>query len=78
MFLGYQTEAELFQNMMDAGCGKDIANGVLFYLRQGQRQRGLSLLQEQRGTLLEEIHRGKSCIGFLDSLLCGMRKEDIL
>lgn len=75
MFSDYQTEAELIQNMTDAGCGEDTANGVLFCLRQGQRQRGLSLLQEQRDALLEEIHRDQSCIGFLDSLLCRMREK---
>ena len=75
MLGGYQTEAELIQNMADAGCREDTVADILFYFKQGQKKKGLLLLQKQREALLEGIHRDRSCIGFLDNVLCGMRKE---
>ena len=75
MLGGYQTEAELIQNMTDAGCKEETVTGILTCFKQGQKKKGLLLLQEQREALLEGIHRDQSCIGFLDDVLCGMRKE---
>lgn len=75
MLSGYQTEEELIQNMIDAGCEEDMVTGVLTCLKQGQKKKGLLLLQGQRETLLNGIHRNQSCIEFLDDILCGIRKE---
>lgn len=73
MFSGYQTEAELIQNMLDAGCAENIIDGVISCLKNGQTKKGLSLLQEQRAVLLDEIHRNQSCIRYLDEVLCEMQ-----
>lgn len=75
MFSGYQTEEELIQNMVDAGCGEETVASVLTCLKRGQKKKGLLLLQGQREKLLNGIHRNQSCIEFLDDALCGMRKE---
>ncbi|MBD5395245.1 MAG: hypothetical protein HDR23_01800 [Lachnospiraceae bacterium] len=75
MLSGYQTEEELIQNMVDAGCEENMAASILICLKQGQKKKGLLLLQEQRKMLLGGIHRNRSCIEFLDDVLCGMRKE---
>ncbi len=73
MFSGYQTEAELIQNMLDAGCAENIIDDVMSFLKNGQTKKGLSLLQEQRAVLLDDIHRNQSCIRFLDEVLCEMQ-----
>lgn len=75
MLSGYQTEEQLLQNMVDAGCEEDMVASFLTCLKQGQKKKGLLLLQEQRKMLLDGIHRNQSCIEFLDDVLCGMRKE---
>lgn len=66
---------ELLRNMADAGCEEDTATGVLTCLKQGKKKDGILLLQEQRDALLDGIHKDQSCIGFLDEVLGGMRKE---
>lgn len=75
MVSGYRTEEELIRNMVDAGCEEDTISDILTCLKQGQKKRGLSLLQGQRKMLLDGIHRNRSCIEFLDDVLSGMRKE---
>lgn len=75
MLSGYQTEGELVQNMVDAGCEEETIASVLACLKQGQKKKGLLLLQRQRKMLLDGIHRNQSCIEFLDGVLWGMRKE---
>ena len=75
MLSGYQTEEELIQNMVDAGCEEETVASVLTCLKQGQKKKGLLLLQGQRKMLLDGIHRDQSCIEFLDDVLCGIRKE---
>ena len=77
MLSGYQTEEELIQNMVDAGCEEETVASVLTCLKQGQKKKGLLLLQRQREMLLDGIHRDQSCVEFLDDVLCGMRKECI-
>ncbi len=76
MLSGYQTEEELIQNMVDAGCGETTVADVLACLKQGQKKKGLLLLQGQRETLLDGIHADQSCIEYLDTVLSGIRKGD--
>ena len=76
MLSGYQTEEELIQNMADAGCKEETVAGVLTCLKRGQKKKGLLLLQVQRETLLDGIHKHQSCIEYLDDVLGGMRKGD--
>ena len=65
MLSGYQTEEELIQNM-----------SVLPCFKQGQKKKGLLLLQQQRKALLDGIHKDQSCIDYLDDVLGGIRKGD--
>ena len=44
MLSGYQTEEELIQNMVDAGCEEETVASVLTCLKQGQKKKGLLLL----------------------------------
>ncbi len=75
MLYGYQSEEELIQNLIDAGCGESTVDRVVDCLEQGQKQKGLLLLQKQRKTLLDGIHKEQSCIGYLDDVLNEMRRE---
>ncbi len=75
MLSGYQTEEELIQNMVDAGCEEETVASVLACLKQGQKKKGLLLLQGQREMLLDGIHGNQLCIEFLDDVLSGMQKE---
>lgn len=75
MLGGYRTERELIQNMVDGGCKDETVAGVLTCLKQGQKKKGLLLLQGQRNALLDGIHKDQSCIEYLDDVLGGMRKE---
>ena len=74
MLEGYQTEEKMIQNMVDAGCTKNTIDSFLSCLKQGQKKKGLLLLQEQREMLLDGIHKDQSCIAFLDEVLRRMRK----
>lgn len=51
MLSGYQTEEELIQNMVDAGCEEEMVASVLTCLKQGKKKQGLLLLQGQRKML---------------------------
>ena len=53
---------------------EDMAADVLNCLKQGQKKKGLMLLQRQRKALLDGIHKDQSCIEYLDGVLGGMRK----
>mgnify|MGYP007033824859 CR=1 FL=1 len=59
-----------------AGCGETTVAGVLACLKQGQKKKGLLLLQGQREALLDEIHADQSCIDYLDDVLGWIRKGD--
>lgn len=76
MLSGYQTEEELIQNMIDAGCKEETVARVLPCFKQGQKKKGLLLLQQQRKALLDGIHKDQSCIDYLDDVLGGIRKGD--
>lgn len=74
----YGTEEDLIQNMADVGCGEDMVAGVLNCIREGQKKEGLLLLQKQREILLDRIHKDRSCIEYLDDVLRGLRKDDLV
>ncbi len=48
MLSGYRTEEQLIRNMVDAGCEEETVASVLTCLKQGQKKKGLLLLQGQR------------------------------
>ena len=74
MFIGYPTEEELAQNMMDAGCTEEMLTCFMSCLRNGDMSGVLCLLEERRAELLCEIHREQSCIEFLEEAINGIRE----
>ena len=74
MFIGYQTEENLVQNMVDAGCTEEMITCFMSCLRKGDKSGGLCLLEERRAELLCKIHREQSCIEFLEKIIKEIRK----
>ena len=73
MFKGYKNTEELTQNLMDAGCDSNMIASFISCLKHGDKAGGLWHLSEQRGKLLDEIHKEKAGIDFLDALLLDLR-----
>ena len=73
MFKGYQNTDELTQNLIDAGCSADMIADFLSCLLHGDKEGGLIRLEAQRAEILDEIHKGRSCIEYLDELRCGLQ-----
>ena len=76
MFTGYQSIEELTQNLIDAGCSKEMIAGLSSCLLDGNKEEGLSRLEERRAELLNDIHKGQSCIEYLDELLMSLREKN--
>ena len=75
MFTGYQTTEELAQNLIDAGCGEEMISCLLSCLLEGDKAEGLCRLEERRSELLDDIHRERSNLAYLDELLAGLREQ---
>ena len=73
MFTGYKNTEELTQNLRDAGCSDEIIADLLSCLLHGKKEECLSRLEEQRAELLDDIHKEKSGIEYLNELLGGLR-----
>ena len=73
MFTGYQRAEELTQNLMDAGCSEEMIAQLLSCLLCGNKGDCLCQLEELRSGLLEDIHREKSGIEYLNELLGSLR-----
>ena len=78
MFIGYQSAEELTQNLIDAGCSKEMIAGLLSCLMDGNKEEGLCRLEERRAELLNDIHRKQSGIEYLDELLDSLREKNKL
>ena len=75
MFTGYQSAEELTQNLIDAGCSKEMIACLLSCLMDGNKEEGLCRLEERRAELLNDIHREQSGIEYLDELLVSLREK---
>ena len=75
MFEGYQNTEELTRNLIDAGCSETMIACLLSCLCSGDKAGSLNYLEKWRTELLEEIHKGQSCIEFLDEQLYSLRGQ---
>ena len=78
MFTGYQSTEELTQNLIDAGCSKEMIASLLSCLLDGNKEEGLCRLEERRAELLNDIHKEQSGIEYLDELLDSLREKNKL
>lgn len=72
---GYASEAELIQNLRDAGCSEDMAAAFVEDIRQGEMEAGQRMLEGHRRCLLNDLHRAQKHIDCLDYLLYQMNKR---
>ena len=77
MFEGYQNTEELTRNLIDVGCSEAIITCFLACLFNGDKAGSLNYLEKWRTELLEEIHKGQSCIEFLDEQPYSLREQAI-
>ena len=77
MFESYQNTEEFTSNLIDAGCSEAIITCFLACLFNGDKECSLDNLEKWRTELLEEIHKGQSCIEFLDEQLYSLREQAI-
>ena len=74
MFTGYQSTEELTQHLRDIGCSEEMIADFLSCLLSGEKAQGLCQLEQWRAKLLGEIHKERSCIAYLDEMLCNLKK----
>lgn len=70
------TQAVLWENLRDAGCGPELARQVMKLLGLGRRQEALALLTQYRQRVLNCCHREQKKLECLDYLIYITGKED--
>lgn len=67
----------LYQNLVDAGCSKDLIEICMEFAKENQWNRILPLLSKQRINLLNSVHDGQKQIDCLDFLVYTINKKHI-
>lgn len=67
----------LHQNLIDAGCSRDLVETCMEFAKADQWNRILSLLAGQRVNLLDSVHDGQKQIDCLDFLVYSINKKHI-
>ena len=65
----------VIQNLKDAGCDDETVTWFLKMTECGEQQEQLKLLEKQRRSLLEQVHKNEKQIDCLDYLVFKMKKE---
>ena len=67
----------LHQNLVDAGCSKDLIETCMELAKANKWKRLLTLLAKQRINLLDSVHDGQKQIDCLDFLVYSINKKHI-
>lgn len=67
----------LHQNLVDAGCSKDLIETCMELAKANKWKRLLPLLAKQRNNLLDSVHDGQKQIDCLDFLVYSINKKHI-
>ena len=67
----------LHQNLVDAGCSKDLIETCMELAKPNQSKPLLRLLAKQRINLLDSVHDGQKQIDCLDFLVYSINKKHI-
>jgi len=67
----------LHQNLIDAGCSKDLIETCMDLAKANKWKRLLPLLAKQRINLLDSVHDGQKQIDCLDFLVYSINKKHI-
>lgn len=65
----------LYQNLVDAGCGKKEITNCMNYAHKGEWKSMRSVLTRHKKTLLEQVHKSEKQIDCLDFLIYRLSKE---
>ncbi len=65
----------LYQNLMDAGCGRETVQQCIALSQNGKTSELLRLLAGHRKALLDAVHRNQKQIDCLDYLVYQTEKE---
>ena len=68
-------EADIVQNLKDAGCKEAIIQAFIQDVRDGDYLKGTEVLQMHRRSLLNDLHEDQKRIDCLDYFLYKMQKE---
>ena len=71
------TTGILHQNLVDAGCSKDLIETCMELAKANKWKRLLPLLAKQRINLLDSVHDGQKQIDCLDFLVYSINKKHI-
>ena len=67
----------LHQNLIDAGCSKDLIETCMKFAKENRWNCILPLLSKQRINLLDSVHDGQKQIDCLDFLVYSIHKKHI-
>lgn len=68
----------LYQNLIDAGCGEEMARRCVRLVRDGKASEMLRLLFRHRRVLLDAVHLNQKQIDCLDHLVYQTEKQQRL
>ncbi len=71
----YQNIEDLVRNMTDAGCSESTIACFCNCISHGDKKEGLCILERRREELLNEIHKSRSCIEFLNRVFLSIKEE---
>lgn len=71
------TEANIIQNLKDAGCSESQIDEFMGCAGKNEKDSRLKLLRQQRDILLDGLHEKQRMIECLDYLVYQLRKEEI-
>ena len=69
-----QTEKEIRENLIDAGCSRSETEAIISCILQGKTREADRLIRESRKKQLKLIHESQQCIDRLDYLSWQMKK----
>ena len=69
-----QTEKEIRENLIDAGCSRNETEAIIGCILQGKTKEADRLIGERRKKQLKLIHESQQCIDRLDYLSWQMKK----
>lgn len=65
----------LYQNLLDAGCNKELIEKCMLLARKNRQTDILPLLSHHRKELLNDVHQSQKCIDCLDFLAFQIKKQ---
>ena len=71
------TNSIIYQNLIDAGCNKQLTEKCMSFVKNGKAHGILPILTEYRGNLLGQVRLEQKQIDCLDYLIYKLQKDKI-